>query len=186
MISQPRTKELLKYEKTLRYVEFPPLDALKDERESFKDSCFLQEEHDEVFRILNWLKHIMGVETIIKIKVPDRLVNSHDEDRMARSVEQFKVQILDWKVLDLCLDTLSIDTKERITELHLYSSGKRSVISHWFSTGGIPLMTKVKVPLFLLTVSHANTNLVAQSAASQYCSSIPTYCFLPSNIFGLC
>ncbi|EKJ70111.1 hypothetical protein FPSE_09637 [Fusarium pseudograminearum CS3096] len=144
-ISQHQTGKLLTFEKTLRYAEFPPLDVLKEEREIYKDSCHLQYQHTEVFRILAWLRKKMGVQTIIKLKVPDRLVNPHDEKTMAKAVKDFKVEIFDWKVLDLSLSVFDPDAKERIKELHLYSSGKRSAISHWFGPEGFKSMKKLEV-----------------------------------------
>lgn len=137
-----RGQHLLSYEKTLRYAEFPPLDMIVEERESFKDGGYLRSNHTEVFSIFDWLEE-KGVETIIKLKVPDRLVNPHDELKMAQAVEKFKAEVLDWKVPDLSISTLADDTKQQITALNLYSTGNRAVISHWFSPEGIYQLKRV-------------------------------------------
>ncbi|KAF2678077.1 subtilisin-like protein [Lentithecium fluviatile CBS 122367] len=143
LIWQSRKQKLLSYEKTLRYAEFPSLDMLVEERETFTESSHLKREHTEVFRILDWLKE-KGVKTIIKLKVPDRLINPHDDIRMAELVDNLKVKILDWKVLDLSISVLEKETKDRLEELHLYSSGNRAVISHWFSDEGIYSLKNLK------------------------------------------
>lgn len=113
----------------------------------------------------------MGVQTIIKLKVPDRLVNPHDEKTMAKAVKDFKVEIFDWKVLDLSLSVFDPDAKEKIKELHLYSSGKRSAISHWFGPEGFKSMKKVRKPHPLSTNSGTNTQAIARGPQDLYCSS---------------
>jgi hypothetical protein len=142
LVRPSRQQAILAYEETLRYAEFPSLDLLVEEREVFSESSHLKHEHTEVFKILDWLKE-KKVTTIIKLKVPDRLINAHDDMKMAEWVNYFNVKILDWKVLDLSISVLKKDTKQRLEELHLYSSGNRAVINHWFSAEGISSLTNV-------------------------------------------
>ncbi|KAL3602888.1 hypothetical protein FPOAC2_07204 [Fusarium poae] len=144
MISQA-DNDLVTYEQTLRYVEFPPLDMLPEARETFKDDCPLQFQHTEIFKILKWLRDKKKVQTIIRLKASDRLVNCHDQRLMAKGVELFSVKVLDWKVLDLCLDIFDKTSQENITDLCLYSSGNRAVISHWFSPMGFKLFKNLKI-----------------------------------------
>ncbi|KAF4460275.1 hypothetical protein FALBO_12951 [Fusarium albosuccineum] len=142
MIRQNQSQKHLNYEKTLRYAEFPPLDMLSDERETFKESSHLKHPHTEVFRILDWLREKKNVDIIIELRVPDRLINPHDDKEMADWVNKFQVTVLDWRVLDLSISVLDKDTKDRIEKLHLYSSGNRAVVSHWFSSEGLRLLPK--------------------------------------------
>ncbi|KAL1889130.1 hypothetical protein Sste5346_009076 [Sporothrix stenoceras] len=62
---------------------------MAERREVFKESTNFKKEHDEVFQILDWLA-VKGVTKIIKLVVPDRLVNPHDELEMARYVRNFQ------------------------------------------------------------------------------------------------
>lgn len=144
-IQQSKRQTLISYEQTLRYAEFPSLDMLLEERENFKENSHLQRDHDEVFRILDWLDS-RGVHTILELKVPDRLVNPHDDKRMAGFVDRLKVETLDWKVLDMSISVLEQGTRDRIKQLHLYSSGNSAVISHWFSEDGIPSLKNISQP----------------------------------------
>lgn len=131
-----------RYEETLKYVEFPPLDMMEAGREPYKQNSYLRKDHEEVFRILDWL-YSRGVRKIIKLKVPDRLVNPHDDVRMADYVERFEVEVLDWKVLDLSISVFK-DRKHELEEIRLYSSGRRSVIDHWFNKDdGVESLPKV-------------------------------------------
>ncbi|KAL6862075.1 hypothetical protein J3F83DRAFT_221923 [Trichoderma novae-zelandiae] len=146
---------LLSYEETIRYVEFPPLDLKIDDRETFTDNKYLPTRHTEVFDTLTWLREQKGVKQIVELKVPDRLINAHDEKRIAEYVEMFEVECLDWRCLDLSLSVLGspvagsmnggTKANDKIKELHLYSSGRRAVIQHWLGDDGIPTLTKETV-----------------------------------------
>ncbi|KAF3067660.1 Minor extracellular protease Epr [Trichoderma lentiforme] len=146
LISHKDNPDLLSYERTLKYAEFPNLDAKVDEKEIFGDDVHY--EHAEVFLILDWLRDDKNVREIIDLTVPDRLVNPHNEVKIGKYVKLFQVQALNWRFLDLSITVLpDQETKERIKELHLYASGKRAAISHWTSEKGIStlpndLMTK--------------------------------------------
>ncbi|KAI0423857.1 hypothetical protein F5Y09DRAFT_326191 [Xylaria sp. FL1042] len=136
LISHSGTRELLAYEETLRYVEFPPLDMIVVDRETFKENTYLEHDHNEVFKILQWLTE-KKVKRIIKLVVPDRLINPHNDLGMAAEVVKFEVEILDWRVLDLSIDIFPKPARNKLKELYLYSSGNRATINHWFSPEGI-------------------------------------------------
>ncbi|KAI0096962.1 hypothetical protein GGR51DRAFT_542140 [Nemania sp. FL0031] len=136
LISHQENAGLLLYESTIKYARFPPLDVHIDDKETFGRS--FREEHTEVFDILDWLKEKKKVISIVELKVPDRLFNPHNELLIAECVGDFGVEILDWRFLDMSLSVFPADTvRPRIRELHLYSSGKRAAISHWFSEEGL-------------------------------------------------
>ncbi|KAH8588899.1 hypothetical protein B0O99DRAFT_693055 [Bisporella sp. PMI_857] len=122
----PKKPVLPLYEETIRYAEFPALDLKVEDRESFNHNNHFTVPHVEVFDVLNWLHDDKGVRSIIELKVQDRLINPHDEIRIAQNVKRFNVEVLDWKILDLSISIFEKEVKERIKELHLYSSGKRA------------------------------------------------------------
>lgn len=142
-LTNPRWgKHILRYEETLRYAAFPQLDMSPEERECYKSGTHLEHMHEEVFKILDWLAK-NKVKRIIKLKIPDRLINPHDDEEMAKQLEKFKVEILEWKVLDLSISAFGKETKTRIRGLYLYSSGNLGVIEHWFGPSGIPSLKNV-------------------------------------------
>ncbi|OPB45726.1 hypothetical protein A0O28_0092920 [Trichoderma guizhouense] len=148
LISHQDNPDLLSYEHTLKYAEFPNLDAKDDEKEIFGDDVHY--EHAEVFLILDWLRNDKKVREIIELTVPDRLVNPHNEVKIPNYVKFFQVQILNWRFLDLSITVLpDQETKERIKELHLYASGKRAAISHWTSENGILTLPNVSAELII-------------------------------------
>ena len=150
----PKKLILPLYEPTIRYAEFPALDLRVEDQEGFSYSKPFATEHREVFNVLSWLYDPKGVRSIIKLKVQDRLVNPHNELEIARYVQDFKVEVLDWKILDLPISIFDADgddkikgkdkikAKDRIRELHLYSSGRRAVINHWLGSKGLRILTK--------------------------------------------
>lgn len=145
LINHQENEGLLLYEPTIKYARFPPLDVHIDDKEAFGRAA--QEEHTEVFDILDWLKHKKQVRSIIELKVPDRLVNPHNERLIAKYADAFSIEILDWRFLDMSLSVFRADTvKPRIRELHLYSSGKQAAISHWFSEEGLITFPNASVP----------------------------------------
>ncbi|KAK4244138.1 hypothetical protein C7999DRAFT_35493 [Corynascus novoguineensis] len=129
LISHRENEGLLSYEPIIEYARFPPLDLHPDDKDNF--GMPPREEHTEVFDILKWLRRTKKVSSIIELKVPDMLVNPHNELTIARYVKKFGVEILDWRFLDLSLSVFPKEVKSKIRGIHLYSSGKRAAISHW-------------------------------------------------------
>ncbi|KAI0849800.1 hypothetical protein F5Y00DRAFT_234886 [Daldinia vernicosa] len=141
LINHRENPGLLSYEHTLKYADFPALD-LGPDKETPGNS--VRVEHKEVFGILDWLRD-KGVYEIIELIVPDRLVNPHNEVEIAKYVKDFKVENLNWRILDMSISVFQDEeTKERIEYLHLYSSGKRAVISHWLSNEGVASLKNLK------------------------------------------
>lgn len=144
LISHKEKKELLVYEPTIKYASFPALDVHSEGREHVGKSVL--EENTEVFDIMDWLRREKGVASIIELKVPDRMHNPHHEMRIAKYVRKFGVEVLDWRFLDLGLSIFD-KVKSNIRELHLYSSGKRAAISHWFSSEGLRTFDRVSISI---------------------------------------
>lgn len=69
------------------------MDVHIDDKEAFGRTA--REEHTEVFDILDWLRDKKQVNSIIELKVPDRLVNPHNELLIAKFVDDFATEILD-------------------------------------------------------------------------------------------
>ena len=138
-----------------------------DEKETFGDS--VHAEHTEIFKVLNWLKE-KKVNEIIELTVPDRLVNPHDEVKIGKYVRNFEVEVLNWRFLDMSISIFEDPkTRERIRELHLYSSGKRAVISHWLSEEGVASLpnvcpTSAQASAYSILGSNGGTDQVARLA----------------------
>lgn len=140
LIHHQDSPKLLSYERTLKYAEFP---ALEPKTETFGDT--INNGHKEVFQILDWLRS-KNVQEIMDLKVPDRFVNPHNEVKIGQYVADFKVEVLNWRFLDMSITILKDEkTKERIRELYLYSSGKRAAIRHWLSAEGVPSLSNVSI-----------------------------------------
>ncbi|KAL7973096.1 hypothetical protein HDV63DRAFT_414849, partial [Trichoderma sp. SZMC 28014] len=142
LIHHSETETLLSYEETIRYAEFPALDLEGDEKEAYVDNMYLPIRHTEVFDALDWLRDQKGVQRIVELKVPDRLINAHDEARIAECLD-LSLSVLGSAIIgDDAKATNKRQTNDKIKELHLYSSGRRAAIDHWLGDDGIPTLTK--------------------------------------------
>ncbi|EHK43357.1 hypothetical protein TRIATDRAFT_149048 [Trichoderma atroviride IMI 206040] len=147
LINHQDYANLLSYEETLKYATFPALDLKTDNKEIFGGN--IQFDHKEIFMTLDWLKKVKNVKHIIELTVLDRLVNPHDEVIIGTYVKQFEVEALNWRLLDLSISVFKNSNSsennalQQIRELHLYTGGKRAVISHWLSDDGIRSLTNV-------------------------------------------
>ncbi|KAL7928975.1 hypothetical protein V8C35DRAFT_325486 [Trichoderma chlorosporum] len=130
LINQNDHTNLLSYERSLRYVEFPALALVAEEKRAF-DS--------------NWLRTAKGVQHIWELIVRDRLFSPHDEVRIAEHVRAFNVEVLNWKMIDMSISIFEEESAKKIKELCLYASGKRAVISHWLSSEGISSLPGLEV-----------------------------------------
>lgn len=164
-----RSHSLIRYEETIRYAEFPVLDLSTQPRTPATQNqqrSHLERTPKEVLDMLEWLcDH--GVRRIITLRVPDRMAHPHDELEIANVVRRFRVEELDWRILDLSLNIFrphggpddiplvcsvdndkdektktdkAKDDKTCLTRLHLYTGGRRSALDHWFSAEGLESM----------------------------------------------
>ncbi|KAK1243121.1 hypothetical protein MKX07_003749 [Trichoderma sp. CBMAI-0711] len=185
LIQHSENENLLSYEETLRYVEFPALDIKVDDKETFPENAYLPSQHTEVFDTLKWLQEQKGVRQIVELKVPDRLINPHDEKRIAEYVAKFEVECLDWRCLDLPISVFGSHKPEnstdltivndKIKELHLYSSGRRAVIDHWLGSNGIPTLTKASAVIHHSVVGAdfpGHSSISFETVTEEHCKEI--------------
>ncbi|KAK0610020.1 hypothetical protein B0T17DRAFT_585395 [Bombardia bombarda] len=159
LVNHRENMTLLKYEPTIKYAKFPAMDLHPDDKEVFGDT--VQHDHREVFDVLKWLRADKGVTSVTELTVLDRLVNPHNELRIARCVKDFGVEILNWRFLDLSLSEFDTDkVKPKIRSLHLYASGKRAVMRHWVSEQGL-----VSFP----NLSWVTIHVIQDTMTAEYC-----------------
>jgi hypothetical protein len=137
----------LKFEEVLRYADFPSLDLPPWDTN-------VQKPGREIFGALTWLRRTKGVKRIMALRVLDRMYYPHDEKFIAMKARELEVANLDWRYLDMAISYLSdphlynsaeelVVPPERLTELHLYSSGKRAAVDHWIGKNGVRVLKKV-------------------------------------------
>ncbi|KAM0743609.1 hypothetical protein ACQRIT_001868 [Beauveria bassiana] len=101
-----KSYNLIRYEETIRYAQFPVLDLGTQSQTVAAQNLqrsYLQRAHREILDMLDWLaKH--GVRRIITLRVPDRMAHPHDELEISQAVRRFRVEELDWRILDLSLN----------------------------------------------------------------------------------
>ncbi|KAL5085258.1 hypothetical protein Trisim1_010700 [Trichoderma cf. simile WF8] len=117
--------DAFRFEMVLKHVAFPELGNL----EPFVGVEDVAKDHREVMDVFDWLE-LRGVQQALSLSVKDRLFCPHTDEDIATYVNKFGVRVLKWKKLDMYLEDLDVNTLE---ELHLYSSGNRSVHDQWFN-----------------------------------------------------
>lgn len=172
-IDEHKTRKLIPlcsnitFESTLRYLGFPDFDRMEDEpvHAAFLTQSGLQERNlkyrrwldepaqethtsqtirrDYVAKVLDWLFKIKGVRNIYCLHVPDSLDNPHPEEIIEKAIKPFRIEVLDWRRVDLSIDSI-VDSAPTVRELYLYSSGNKAALSHWFGPQGLRRLAKVK------------------------------------------
>ena len=107
----------------------------------------LDKDHDDISRLLNWLSESKGVDQIEEIEILDRLWGSHSQKCISDFLAKFRVRIMNWRCQDFGLARLEPDVKNRLTSIHLYSSGNEAVEDHWFGPNGFETLQRVSGPL---------------------------------------
>lgn len=155
-VSDKDSDRHLKFEEVLRYADFPSLDLPPWDTP-------VETIHKEIFDALNWLRKKKKVRKIMALKVLDRMYCPHDEKGIAIRTRRFEVEKLDWRYLDMAISYLTDpeldESPERLTELHLYSSGKRAAVDHWMGPNGVRVLRKVCVSDY--GASKASSNKLA-------------------------
>lgn len=139
----------VQYESTLVYVCSPDLERINGEssdRAAFENQ-FLDSPADSVEQVdfsmvLNWLRDVCRVKNIIELHVRDSLLFPHSEERIEKVVGLFNVEKLNWKRVDLSIDSVK-QAAPAIRELTLYSSGNKAAFYHWFSPRGLYTLSSV-------------------------------------------
>lgn len=126
--------KFFQYEKLLKYATFPDLSG----QAPSMGNEDLGRDHREVKDFFDWLDK-RGVNEVMTLTVEDHLHCPHDDEDVAKCVNNFRVRVLKWRKLDIYLTNLR---KDVIEELHLWSSGNQSVHDQWL--GQIPEFKQVR------------------------------------------
>jgi len=86
--------------------------------------------------IFRWLRsYPNNVEKIIKLIVDDRQHPAHSDEEIENAVKPFKVEIWDWRKVDLCGETIAAAADEA-RQVNLYWSGNNAVLRGWSDPEG--------------------------------------------------
>ncbi|KAM0490403.1 hypothetical protein ACHAP8_011620 [Fusarium lateritium] len=129
----------LKFDTALQYVAFPQI-CTKDDREH-ADVRYRGRE-DMVF-FFDWLRN-KSVTKIVKVFVEDMEPPSHRDEAIERCLKYFKVEVLDWKRLDLDSVTLC-EIGANLREIHLQWSGSNNTLRAWSEQEALPSLPSLEV-----------------------------------------
>ncbi|KAF4961920.1 hypothetical protein FSARC_9961 [Fusarium sarcochroum] len=129
----------LQFDTVLQYVAFPQIEL--DDRKQMPDPRFAGRNDMSFF--FDWLKN-RGVTKIIKVIVDDLQSPSHSDEMIEKSLEPFKVEILDWRRLDLDPTSL-FEIGQCLREVNLHWSGNNSVLRAWSEKDGLARIPTLEV-----------------------------------------
>ncbi|KAL6895355.1 hypothetical protein HDV57DRAFT_506859 [Trichoderma longibrachiatum] len=85
-----------------------------------------------------------GVRHIVKVIVFDLEVPSHSDESIERCLSWFEsIEILDWRKVDLCPETIA-EACPKVVELHLWWSGNNAILVAWSAPGGLAKLPRLK------------------------------------------
>ncbi|CRG83434.1 Serine/threonine-protein kinase smg-1 [Talaromyces islandicus] len=167
---------MVSFEDTLFFVQLPDLNHVKQ-------PCY----QETIRKLFCWLADDQGVKTIKRLYIPDSSLIPLSDAFIARYVlDQFQIEAMDWRRLDLNLDVFtqgcpgsledaeqapvtSWDTRKHIKELTLYSSGNWSVLYHWISEEGLAKLPELeKVVIEIVHLNPANQRGVHDENIRKY------------------
>ena len=85
-----------------------------------------------------------GVRHIVKVIVFDSEAPPHSDESIERCFSGFKsIEILDWRKIDLCPQTICKACPD-VVELHLWWSGNNAILVAWSAPGGLAKLPRLK------------------------------------------
>lgn len=144
----------MSFDEVLRYVSFDRVELQKPEQSTNESKLSkklpskpkLGRGREDLTFFFDWL-YKKKVRHILKVTVDDLEEPSHSDKAIEESLRRFEVEILDWRRIDLCPETLYIACRN-VKELYLRWSGNRAVLRAWGEPEGLPRLAKlVKVHL---------------------------------------
>ncbi len=82
-----------------------------------------------------WLRE-RDVIDIVKVIVDDLELPSHKDEAIRESLGPFDIEILDWRKIDLCPDTIC-SSCPKLREVHLWWSGTNGILRAWSEPEGL-------------------------------------------------
>ena len=149
-VSRESLRKLNKHYKldtTLQSVYIPQIaiewddEAMESKDEADKWNC---EGRTELFLIFDWLKKIKEVTKVIDVSVDD-LECPHSDVAIINCLMELKVEIWDWKRMDISSDVIVKAAGKHVRVVYLYCSGLNAVLQSWSDTSGLPTLENVSV-----------------------------------------
>jgi len=128
----------LKFEDILQYVALPSLKL--ERRPTFsktnkKSPTLDGKGRNDMIFLFNFLRN-KSVKRVIRVIVDDTLEPFHSDEAIETALGGLKVEIWDWKKVDLCTETI-VTAAPDAREVCLYWSGNNAVLRGWGEPGGL-------------------------------------------------
>ncbi|KAH8654473.1 hypothetical protein BGZ60DRAFT_532842 [Tricladium varicosporioides] len=147
-ISEERIEEglaHLKFEEVLQYVALPSMQLEKRpiiQKAGRKIPKPDGRGRSDMVFLFNFLRN-KRVKRIIRVIVDDTLEPAHSDESIEKALGGLKVEIWDWRKIDLCTETI-VTAAPEVREVSLYWSGNNAVLRGWSEVGGLNMLTRLK------------------------------------------
>lgn len=86
-----------------------------------------------------------GVRNIIKVVIDDLEFPSHSDESIEKALENFDIEILNWKKVDICPVAIQrACRKAGVVELHLWWSGNNGILRAWAAEDGLAELPRLE------------------------------------------
>ncbi|KAI1465212.1 uncharacterized protein F4812DRAFT_462057 [Daldinia caldariorum] len=113
-----------------------------------------------------WLYQAKGVRNIIKVIVDDLESPSHSDESIETALKRFDIEILDWRKIDLCPETICNSCKN-LRVLHLWWSGNNAMLRAWSEPDGLVKLQQLKA-IHLHQTQDLDSELWTQKKVEQF------------------
>lgn len=126
------------FDEVLEYVAFPSVTVLPQPRlsESPANSMKLGRGRTDMLFFFQWLREKKSVKRILKVIVDDEREPAHSDEAIEKALKGFGVEILDWRKVDLCPQTICA-VSDKLREVYLRWSGNNTVLRAWSEPDGL-------------------------------------------------
>ncbi|KAK4216524.1 hypothetical protein QBC37DRAFT_91706 [Rhypophila decipiens] len=122
-----------------------------------------------IVELFDNLAQLFKVSKIVKLEAKDHPTHPMDDMEIAKIVDRFGIEELDWAKYNIDLDALTpknTDDSSSIRKLKLYSTGHWGVLYHWLSEEGIFSFEGLKEVLIVVVNPYESEDFPSQDSAT--------------------
>ncbi|KAJ4178293.1 hypothetical protein NW755_013305 [Fusarium falciforme] len=140
----------MNFDQVLRYVSFRRIELQKPPAPS-RESRLTKHRparpktgrgRSDLTVFFGWLQR-KGVKHILKVIVDDLKDPPHSDKAIEDCLRPFEVEVLDWRKVDLCPETI-LTACRNVRQLHLRWSGNRAILRAWSEPEGLPRLENLE------------------------------------------
>ncbi|RDW67032.1 hypothetical protein BP5796_09781 [Coleophoma crateriformis] len=129
----------VKFDTILQYVAFPNVEVHPKPALSKSGGDAIEVSgrgRTDMIFFFEWLRNEKGVKRILKVIVDDIQDPAHSDEAIETALEGFDVEVLEWRKVDLCPETIC-NSSDKLREVYLSWSGNNAMLRAWSEPDGL-------------------------------------------------